>query len=218
MTFDFLKYLSVWPQIEAAFARAGVTLTLAQAVAIAEDLWQIFKPAAPPAAPPPAPPVDPPPPAPPEVTPFTADQIAAFYLKYLGRVPESAAVVNEWMHDPHAESNIRNTPEAQAFAAAHGSTVNFDHKWTGAVELQLQRFLATGMAGPDGANGQAVIDKMNAIGGSYAGGEFQAHHDGPQGFPTYGFPWFYVSYVPMNDGSGHGFYQIVEFGTPPAGN
>ena len=110
------------------------------------------------------------------------------------------------------------------------SAVNFDPNWptTGNVELALRTILATGLAGPDGSNGQAVIDQMNAKGGIYAGGEFQAHHDGPQGFPTYGFPWFTVSYVPLDDPSGapstevqteaNSFYEIGEFGTPPTGN
>ncbi len=56
-----------------------------------------------------------------------------------------------------------------------------------------------------------MVDQMNALGGIYAGGEFQAQHDGPGGYPTYGYGWFYVSDVPL----GTGEYQIVEFGTPP---
>ena len=73
----------------------------------------------------------------------------------------------------------------------------------------------SGLAGPDGSNGQAVIDQMNALGGIYINGVFQPHHN-RVGQPTYGFPWFYVSYVPMNGGVLT--YQIVEFGSAPAGN
>ena len=90
--------------------------------------------------------------------------------------------------------------------------VQFDHVWTGNVESKMQSILSTGLAGVDGSNGQAVIDKLNAMSGIYAGGEFQAHHDGPTGLPTYGFNWFYVSYLPNQ------VYQIVQFGTAPAGD
>ncbi|HEV3214152.1 MAG TPA: hypothetical protein VGZ27_00430 [Vicinamibacterales bacterium] len=98
--------------------------------------------------------------------------------------------------------------------------VNFDHAWTGKVELQLQALLASGLARPDGSNGQAVVDKMNALGGIYAGAEFQPHHNGV-GDPTYGFGWFYVSYItsgPNARPDGRGFYQIVEYGMPPPGD
>jgi hypothetical protein len=93
--------------------------------------------------------------------------------------------------------------------------VPFDHPWTGNVELQLRALLVSGLAGANGLNGQAVINQMNALGGIYAGGEFQQHHDGPTGFPTYGFPWFYVSYI---TNVAPNYYQIVEFGTPPPGD
>src|ERR1700704_5683286 len=111
MAFDVMKYIELWPRIEAAFAKQGITLNVMQAMAIASDLWQLFTPAAPVSPPQPAPTPQPAPPAPPEDTPYTADQIAAFYMKYLGRAPENTAVVNEWMHDKNAESNIKNTPE-----------------------------------------------------------------------------------------------------------
>lgn len=94
-------------------------------------------------------------------------------------------------------------------------SILFDHPWTGNVESKLHSLLASGLAGTDGENGQAVVDQLNAMGGIYAGAEFQPHHDGPSGFPTYGFGWFYVSYV---TNQGPSFYQIVEFGTAPAGN
>lgn len=93
------------------------------------------------------------------------------------------------------------------------TAVQFDHVWNGAVELQLRSLLSSGLAGADGSNGQAIINAMNALGGIYVGGEFQAHHDGPAGFPTYGFGWFYVSYITTTTPA---FYQIIEFGTPPA--
>lgn len=96
------------------------------------------------------------------------------------------------------------------------SSVAFDHDWTGQVELALRALLASGLAGDDGLNGEAVVQAMNAKGGIYAGGEFQPHHDGPSGMPTYGYPWFYVTYI--TDQGPACFYQIVEFGAPPAGN
>jgi hypothetical protein len=92
----------------------------------------------------------------------------------------------------------------------------FDHSWTGNVENALRAILATGLAGADGLNGQAVVDQMNAMGGIYAGAEFQPAHDGPGGPPVYGFSWFYVAYVPLSNGALG--YQIVEFGTPPPGD
>jgi hypothetical protein len=94
--------------------------------------------------------------------------------------------------------------------------VLFDHPWTGNVELALRALLASGLGGPDGENGQAVLDQMNALGGIYAGAEFQPHHDGPSGVPTYGFGWFYVAYIPV--GNGQNEYQIVEYGAPPPGD
>jgi len=111
------------------------------------------------------------------------------------------------------------TPPAPAAGSAPTVPTNavlFDHPWTGNVELQLRVLLASGLAGANGLNGQAVVDQMNGLGGIYAGGEFQPQHDGPGGYPTYGYPWFYVSYVPI--GNGTSYYQIVEFGTPPAGD
>jgi hypothetical protein len=94
--------------------------------------------------------------------------------------------------------------------------VLFDHAWTGNVELQMRALLASGLAGPDGENGQAVIDYLNGLGGIYAGGVFQPHHDGPGGVPTYGFGWFYVAYLTTDYVTG--VYQIVEFGQPPPGD
>jgi hypothetical protein len=100
--------------------------------------------------------------------------------------------------------------------------VLFDHQsWPGKVETALFNLLASGLAGPDGLSGQLVIDAMNAMGGHFAGGEFQKAHDGPTGDPTYGFPWFYVSYViggPQTRADKRGFYQIVPFGQAPTGN
>ena len=92
----------------------------------------------------------------------------------------------------------------------------FDHSWTGNVENALRSLLATGLGGPDGLNGQAVVDQLNAMGGIYAGAEFQPAHDGPGGPPVYGFSWFYVAFVPLSNGALG--YQIVEFGTPPPGD
>jgi hypothetical protein len=114
------------------------------------------------------------------------------------------------MRNPRTETNIRESPEAQAYAAAHAPAVQFDHDWTGKVEQQLRVFLASGLAGPDGLNGQAVVDQMNALGGIYANGAFNPHHNGPEGAPTYGYTCFYVSYVPLTPGGARG-YQIVEF-------
>ncbi len=117
---DLIVY---WPRIAAAFANQGITLTLAQAEAIFLELAPIFE--SPPSVPP-VPPIDPPlPPIPPivvppvEVTPYTHDQIVNFYQMYLGRAPENDAIVQEWMRNPHAEANIKDSPEAQAYAAAH---------------------------------------------------------------------------------------------------
>jgi hypothetical protein len=92
----------------------------------------------------------------------------------------------------------------------------FDHSWTGNAENALRALLATGLGGADGLNGQAVVDQMNAMGGIYAGAEFQPMHDGPGGPPVYGFSWFYVAFVPLSNGALG--YQIVEFATRPPGD
>lgn len=105
-------------------------------------------------------------------------------------------------------------PSSQGPVQVNG--VWFDHSWTGNVENALRNLLATGLGGSDGLNGQAVVDQMNAMGGIYAGAEFQPAHDGPGGPPVYGFSWFYVAFVPL--GNGQTGYQIVEFGTPPPGD
>jgi hypothetical protein len=118
---------------------------------------------------------------------------------------EGMAVVGSDESDP----NIVNV-----VVKKKASMVNFDHPWTGKVENRLRSFLSFGLAGPDGMNGQAAIDEMNAIGGIYSGGEFQKSHNN-NGMPTYGFPWFFVSY--RND-QPNPYYEIVEFATPPAGN
>lgn len=114
-----------------------------------------------------------------------------------------------------------------SFPHITASQTQFDHSWTGNVESQLRVFLSSGLAGEDGSNGQAIINQMNAMGGIYSGGEFQPHHNGPTGLPTYGFGWFYVSYVPFDPAaylagtkqtSANSYYQIIEFGSPPTGN
>jgi hypothetical protein len=94
--------------------------------------------------------------------------------------------------------------------------VLFDHPWAGKVELALRALLASGLGQPDGEGGYNVVAQLDALGGIYAGAEFQPHHDGPSGVPTYGFGWFYVSYITTDYVTG--FYQIVEFGTPPPGD
>ncbi len=106
------------------------------------------------------------------------------------------------------------TPPVIVPPAPPTSSVLFDHPWTGRVESTFHDLLASGLAGVDGLQGQTVVDRLNAMGGIYAGAEFQPSHNG-NGFPTYGFPWFYVSYI---NNQGPPFYQIVEFGTPPVGN
>jgi hypothetical protein len=115
-----------WPAIQNAFANRGYSLSLLDAEAIFVELqgrWQAYplpEPVPPPVpVPVPVPVPEPPPPPPVEVTPYTADQITAFYWKYLGRAPESDAVVWEWRRDPNAEHNISTAWEAQQYAAAH---------------------------------------------------------------------------------------------------
>jgi hypothetical protein len=107
-------------------------------------------------------------------------------------------------------------PPSSSTGPVQVNGVWFDHSWTGNVENALRNLLATGLGGPDGLNGQAVVDQMNAMGGIYAGAEFQPAHDGPGGPPVYGFPWFYVAFVPLSNGQTG--YQLVEFGTPPPGD
>jgi hypothetical protein len=223
---DYLKDFSL---VEAAFSRQGLAITLPQAEAIALELLPLFAANKPAPAPVPVPvPVPTPPPPPPvEATPYTLDQIRGFYEKYLGREPESEAIVEEWSRNPKAEENIAHSTEAiqySQYTAAHTvphTSVLFDHDWTGTVPTALRTLLAMGLAGPDGSNGQAVIDKLQTYDlGPDANGEFQPHHNGPAGLPTYGFPKFYVSYVPLSagggpipdDGSGRSYYQIVVFG------
>lgn len=50
-------------------------------------------------------------------------QIAGWYQQYLGRAPENADVVNAWggQDAATAQSGIQNSPEAQAYAAAHSA-------------------------------------------------------------------------------------------------
>jgi hypothetical protein len=104
--------------------------------------------------------------------------------------------------------------------------VQFDHPWFGTVESKLRELLASGLAGPDGSNGQAVVDQLNAY-TPWAPCIFQPHHNGYPGLPTYGCPWFYVSYLPFDTGAYYrgepqtfenSFYQIVEYGRPLPGN
>jgi hypothetical protein len=108
------------------------------------------------------------------------------------------------------------TPFSAALSFLVPIPVLFDHPWFGKVELALRALLASGLGGPDGENGQAVVDTMDSYGGIYAGAEFQPHHDGPLGLPTYGFGWFYVSYITVDYVTGH--YEIVEYGSPPPGD
>jgi hypothetical protein len=255
-------YLQYWPQIQAAFAGQGITLTLVQAEAIALQLLPLFqqlRPAPPPQSPPPPSPL----PAVPQPWTMTvpvvpskasgifqpdlpagAPAIAAEAVSGLLTFAVPAATLDSWggsitISAPGYIDDVRRIVQPaeiqppvvlQAVPAVASSpspsSVLFDHEWTGKVELQFRALLASGLAGADGSNGQAVVNQMNALGGIYANGEFQPHHNGPAGLPTYGYPWFYVSYVPLsagggpipNDGSGRSYYQIVEFGTPPAGN
>jgi hypothetical protein len=205
-----IDYISLLPAIQAAFARQNITITVPQLFSIAEEILLLTKPVQSSPVPPETPlPVIPIPPVviPPVIqnTPYTHDQIVSFYVKYLGRQPENEAIIEEWMANPNAEINISQTPEANAYAASQNvGKVQFDHPWTGDIESHLRTILATGLAGSDGSNGQAVIDQMNALGAPYNTGEFVAHHNGPAGLPTYGFPNFYVSYLPEK------VYQIVE--------
>jgi hypothetical protein len=122
---------------------------------------------------------------------------------------------------PYSATASFVTPAASAPPPTSGGPVQingvwFDHSWTGNVENALRGLLATGLGGPDALNGQAVVDQLNAMGGIYAGAEFQPAHDGPGGPPVYGFHWFYVAFVPLDNGFLG--YQIVEFGTPPPGD
>jgi hypothetical protein len=161
----------------------------------------------------------------PNQTQFPSPQALAFGTQYYWHVraadptttgPVSTAQVFQTMAAPVVPPPILPAPVPLGpVPTSPIGGVPFDHAWTGKVELQLRALLASGLAGPDGSNGQAVIDQMNALGGIYTNGVFQPHHN-RVGAPTYGFPWFYVSYVPMNGGVLT--YQIVVFGTPPAGD
>jgi hypothetical protein len=159
----------------------------------------------------------------PNQTQATSPQALAYGTLYYWHVraadptttgPWSATLSFQTLAAPVAPPTVPTPP---AVPTAPTSGVLFDHPWTGNVELQLRALLASGLAGANGLNGQAVVDQMNALGGIYAGGEFQPHHDGV-GYPTYGYGWFYVSYVPLTGASSSGYYQIVEFGTPPPGD
>jgi len=128
-----------------------------------------------------------------------------------------ASVAYTWRARAEYQGSVGPWSTTPSFVApVPPPAVLFDHPWAGNVELALRALLASGLAGADGLNGDAVVAQMNTLGGIYAGAEFQQQHDGPGGYPTYGFGWFYVSYVPI--GNGTGFYQIVEFGAPPAGD
>jgi hypothetical protein len=108
------------------------------------------------------------------------------------------------------------TPFSTVNAFQVSIPVLFDHPWSGKVELALRALLASGLGQPDGEGGYGVLAQMDSYGGIYAGGEFQPHHDGPLGVPTYGFGWFYVSYITYDYVTG--YYQIVEFAPPPPGD
>jgi hypothetical protein len=151
-------------------------------------------------------------------TQFTTPQLLGYGTQYYWEVrANDPTTTGPWSAIQGFQTVAAPAPPPPPVPVAPTPTggVLFDHPWSGNVELQLRGLLASGLAGPDGLNGQAVVDQMNALGGIYAGAEFQQHHDGPSGFPTYGFPWFYVSYVPIG---GSNEYQIVEFGTPPSGD
>jgi hypothetical protein len=108
------------------------------------------------------------------------------------------------------------TAFSTVFAVQVAIPVLFDHPWSGKVELALRALLESGLGQPDGEGGYSVLAQMDSYGGIYAGGEFQPHHDGPLGVPTYGFGWFYVSYITFDYVTG--YYQIVEFAPPPPGD
>ncbi len=249
---DFSKYLQYWPQIEAAFAGQGITITLVQLEAIVIELLPLFqKPPSPPPIPVPIPaPVPQPwmmrlpifgdasatatgvfqpdlPPNSPEIIGENIGGILTFTVPAVNLDSWGGTIV---VSAPDFDSiTIRtiipgeNQPAITLQHTVPPPTVNvlFDHLWSGVVEEALRRILESGLAGSDGSNGQAVINKLNTLGlGPDANGEFQPHHNGPTGLPTYGFPKFYVSYVPLaagggpipDDGSGRSYYQIVVFG------
>jgi hypothetical protein len=162
----------------------------------------------------------------PKQTQFTSPQALAFGTEYYWHVRAADPTTTGPLSAPQVFQTLAAPVVPPPVPPPPTGGVLFDHAWAGNVELRLRALLASGLAGPDGSNGQAVVDQMNAFGGIYANGEFQPHHNGPAGLPTYGYPWFYVSYVPLSagggpipdDGSGRSYYQIVEFGTPPVGN
>lgn len=224
------QIIALFPQIQAAFAAQGITITLAQVVAIVEALAPLFT-----NLPPPVP--VPPPPIPPPVRFVnlnikvnvpgavvkisqddgngdvrTTDGNGFCNFGVVALQPQTVTTTAVGYIDQSTTITPLDDTDFNVTLLQNPSTVKFDHDWTGNVELKLREFLSSGLAGGDGMNGQAVIDKMNSLGGIYSGGEFQQHHDGPQGFPTYGFSWFYVSYVPGE------VYQIVVYGQPPVGD
>jgi hypothetical protein len=129
----------------------------------------------------------------------------------------TTGVTYYWRVQATDSTNNITTPFSTVFAFQPAASVIFDHPWSGNVELALRALLATGLGGPDGLNGDAVVNQMNSYGGIYAGAEFQPAHDGPDGPPVYGFGWFYVAYVPIGPNGALG-YQIVEYGAPPPGD
>src|SRR5579864_8282777 len=145
----------------------------------------------------------------PNQTQFTSPQALAFATQYYWHVRAADPTTTGPLSAPQAfqtmAAPVVPPPVPPLPVPTPTGGVLFDHPWAGNVELRLRALLASGLAGPDGSNGQAVVDQMNALGGIYANGEFQPHHDGV-GAPTYGYPWFYVSYIPLNDGSGRSFY------------
>ncbi len=168
---DLLMY---WPRITAAFIEEGATPpTLAQAEAIFLKLAPIFQhaPSVPPVPPPVlVPPVEVPPPV--EVTPYTAAQIMGFYRTYLGRDPESSAIVQEWMRNPRAEQEIRESPEAQAYTAAHaphsqphGTGTQIDPIVAMSSDpAQIARDVHASLAFFDGGDDKYWIDKASHAG------------------------------------------------------
>ena len=92
-----------------------------------------------------------------------------------------------------------------------------DHSWTGNVENALRALLATGLAGGDGLERPGGRRPDECHGRHLCGARsFSPSMTGRAARRSTASSWFYVAYVPLNNGA-LGF-QIVEFGTPPPGN
>jgi hypothetical protein len=140
---DYIQFL---PQVQAAFATQGITISLVQIEGIVAELLPLF-------STPPAPVV-----LPVSGTQGMQDsQLTSVGMQLLGR----PLTVNIWQNDPNYMQDIANSPEAIAFAARSKGVV-LTGNWGGVDD---PRFPGLRAALVSGLTGEAAV---NAAGLGYA--------------------------------------------------